>query len=309
MANMKKGSSRLSARFAAISVVAVSVIALVATTYLTESGVDAAIPANTLPSPNIDTERISAASSTTPMGGVPTRSPDAPNSTAPVTDRNVIRRARYLEYQEGDTTLKLLEKPQNYVDRAKSGDAPSALALLKALNACFPVSYENRINPVQRSDEMPASIWPECANLDPMLARDRLSILVPSIQAGSAEAKLAFAANVEQVFFNDKHAGDMQRLYSSDQVQRIAERYAVEAAQAGIREAYLLLANFYMTGRFGRRDLVSGFAYASALNSLKADAAANELILRYKPQLTPRELQEAAEMASSIVRKCCARGG
>ena len=101
----------------------------------------------------------------------------------------------------------------------------------------------------------------------------------------------------------------MQQLYSSDQVQRIAERYAIEAAQAGIREAYLLLANFYLNGRFGRRDLVSGFAYASALNSLQADAGASDLLDRYRSQLTPRELQAAEALSSSIVQKCCTVGG
>jgi hypothetical protein len=197
----------------------------------------------------------------------------------------------------------VLENPDPLLEKARQGDAPAAIAVISAVNVCFPLRQEIGDLPVDRTVKIPhfRSNFSECNNMDSSLANERLSLLIPAINSGSAEAKLMYALLAKRVFYNDPYAGDMQASHTDDQLNRLIERYAQDAAKAGIEEGYSFLAKSYARGDFGLRDPVSAYTYAVALSRVGKSGLGSYLAKEYGKGLTDRQAADAIARANTLI--------
>lgn len=216
-----------------------------------------------------------------------------------------IKSFNFYGNNDRETPMKVAEDPGPFIKKAQAGDGAAARLVLSAIMACFPLNGKSAQPPVVREDGVPPPIWEECNKLDPQLARNRLGILMPAINAGSPEAKFQYAITADDIFMNDRYSLDMQSLYTSDKVHRVVEKYAIEAANAGLEEAFAFLAKSYSRGEFGLRDPITAFAYASALDSVNPGGMGAYMSNEYGKSLTPQQRADALVRAATIVATCC----
>jgi hypothetical protein len=263
------------------------------------------------PKTGVEKESLSshvALSSPVPDDSASARPPVDPPISPKLTPRTLRSLPLNIDI-DGHTAMSVVENPTLFIKSAKDGDGPSAILLFSAVNSCFPIETPAETQstgvPVARVQGEPVARWPECVKLEPKLAVNRLELLMPAIRSGSAEAKIMYAMTAQTVFQNDEYAGDMQSLYTSDQVNRVAEEYAKQAAAAGVEEAFAFLAKSYFRGEFGLRDPTSAYAYSKALDSLKPNGLGAYLSSQFEKTLTPQQKADAYALTSNIVAQCC----
>jgi hypothetical protein len=203
----------------------------------------------------------------------------------------------------------VLKDPSKYIDLAKAGNSAATIALFSAVNNCFPLPSASLSdsNPIYFTTSVQSTpVEPECENFPRELGINRLELLRPSIQRNSAEAKFLYASSIKSVFYSDPFAMG-QALNGVDQIQGLSERYAVEAAQSGLRDALPFLAMAYMNGSFGFRDVKKSYGYFLALHEIDGVAGDQNLMSDLKRQLSPAQLNEADALRRTLVAQCCGK--
>jgi hypothetical protein len=203
----------------------------------------------------------------------------------------------------------VLKSPAEHIELARGGNAASAIGLFAALNSCFPMSNENNEierPPIPSVGQRPISNWPECSVLPPEIAVNRLNVLKAAIEKGSAEAKLIYASSIKQVYYSDQFSASPE-LNSFDQVQRLSEKYANEAAQTGLREAITFLALSYMNGAYGARDITKSYGLFLALREVEAAPEYDNFMAILKAQLSPSQAAEAETVRQDFLANCCVK--
>jgi hypothetical protein len=186
--------------------------------------------------------------------------------------------------------------PKNLIENARKGDPISALAVFSLFQSCFP---NGEIAMLSDSSERKIGnrALEFCGNFPEHVRSDPLSLLEVAATNGSAEAKLAYAMNAEQItklaIFHAKTDAPADAV----KIMKKAELFGISAASEGVEEAYWFMARAYQMGTFREPDPILAYAYTLPITMMNQSSELTERLDFLDKNLSSTQIRQAQSMA------------
>lgn len=202
---------------------------------------------------------------------------------------------------------------QSLLGASNQGDSTATYSIYLAALDCRNAGSPSELQSATRMPSEPAkqqalesseSRLRECEELlkDPALSPPG-KWLLEAAQQGSIEAMLLYATDTESAFGGATGAVRNPELVS--EWKESAASFLNEAAKSGSIDALISLANANDNGIIMERNPTNAYAYYLAVRRAFPAAAPDELINRYKEELTSSQQQDAVRRAEKIYNDCC----
>lgn len=193
--------------------------------------------------------------------------------------------------QISDQVEKAMINPINLIKNSESGDPEAKLALFNLVNNCFPrgQNYDFTQGLIQGNEG--------CPLIPSRYVENPIIILEEAAQQGSPYAKLIYAQYAQSRIARLREKSTNEAYQEAAKINKTAEKYGEDAAQAGLLEAWQFMARAYYTGAFGVRN--STLAYAHALPTVVNGGTQDDerLVEMLRSQLVPAQIKEAEKIA------------
>ncbi len=193
----------------------------------------------------------------------------------------------------GPSAIEVASNPGGFVEAALRGDEAAALAVYATAINCIPGSPDRR-------DSFAVST--NCSERLLALRADKLALLQPAAEKGSALAQLAYASEA-MTQGRLKTVSGVSPL--TQEQSSTALKYLAQAAEQGVVDAYWQMFLALDAGLITQRDEGTAAAYLAAATMLSPSTYSPASVEQYLAKLRPSERSRAMTMAEGFVRKCC----
>lgn len=169
---------------------------------------------------------------------------------------------------------------------AQRGEVISSIALFRVIGACYSIKTNQKIK----------SSMEDCADVKTDLVADRFGILERAANSGSLEAKLIYAMNASAMSRYYSELATNETVAYGDAILKKSEIFGRQAAEGGVKEAYLFMSRAYANGSFGVRNPKLAYAFALPLGGGESGAN-SQYINSLGSRLTTLEREDAEKIA------------
>ena len=218
------------------------------------------------------------------------------NVSKPLFDNRKIRSISELKPALQKTLDLAIVDHRQILELVHKKDENSSITAFILLRSCYP--YGDDILSLKLGLKIKEKTTREfCTNLPNEVAKNPLALLDNAAKAGSSEAKLMYAMNVQSMLKIMKFNGAILSKNEEQAFIKIAEAYGNSAAIDGIEEAYWFMASAYFGGVFGDRDYTKAYAFTLPQMRIKQDGDAQERLDLLYRELTMPQIRQAQMLA------------
>lgn len=219
-----------------------------------------------------------------------------PQPSAKVPVRNYLDSIPADEVAERES----FQSPALAISKAKRGDAVAAIALFQMVASCYPIGTKQ-----DSSGKFIARR--NCPEVPGELVSDRFSLLEPLAEAGDVRVQTVYLLNALPIADVLARGATNEAVVEAKRLRAAAERFGKAAAEAGGREASIMISRAYLNGAFGVRDPSQAYIHLMRVKEVDPSPQINEQLANLARQLSARA-QQLAKAKLSVCAPSVAPG-
>lgn len=194
----------------------------------------------------------------------------------------------------GTEFLMFQDAPNEALVAAVNAKNPSAIiAFFVRVRSCLPI----RNNIVSPEPMLQTFSSTDCDSIPPAIRQDAFQLLGNVAQSGDIAAQLTFTLNAPMEAIKVMKSGDADAAKNAQLILARARSFGEAAARRGNLDALRLMAQSYLTGSLGSKDLEHAYAYLLVLNRVGTEKHIRSAADSVRAQLTEAQMLRASNLA------------